>query len=121
MLCSRTAKSCNRHALYLYSGMDILSSYFLGLVQVAPALLVFCAFVATSTALSGVDPIKPDVPLKSHCRTSTVVPIQEIDRLTRASPQQINLAARPEFILLAKFAELKTENTGIGGMDLQDV
>ena len=74
MLCTRIAKSRNRYALYLYSGMDIFSSCFLYLAQDAPALSFCRAFVATTTVLPGVNPLEPDVPPKSRCRTSTAVP-----------------------------------------------
>ena len=66
MLCRRIASSCNRCALYLYSGVNILSSCFLLLVQYAPALPICRAFVATATVLPGVNPLEPDVPLQSH-------------------------------------------------------
>ena len=39
-------------------------------------------------------------PPKSRCRTSTAVPIPEIDRLSRPSPQQIYLTTHPVFTLL---------------------
>ena len=74
MLCSRIDKSCIRYALYLYSGMDILSSYFLCLVQDAPAA-GFRAIVVIATILPEVNPLEPDVPPKSRCRTITAVPI----------------------------------------------
>ena len=48
-----------------------------------------------------VNPFEPDVPPKSRCRLSIAVPIQEIDRMSRPSPQQINLTAHPKFTLLA--------------------
>ena len=57
------------------SGMDVLSSCFLRLVQDAPALPVCRTFVATATVSPGVNPLEPDVPPKSRCRTSTAVPI----------------------------------------------
>ena len=65
--------TCDRYALYLYSGMDILSSCFLCLVEDAPALLVCCAFVATATILPGVNPLETGVPPQSRCHTSTAV------------------------------------------------
>ena len=43
------------------------------LVQDAPALPVCRAFVATATILPEVDPLEPDIPPKSRCRTSTAV------------------------------------------------
>ena len=55
--------------------MEILSSCFLRLVQDALALSVCRTFVATATILPGVNPLEPDVPPKSRCRTSTPVPI----------------------------------------------
>ena len=61
--------------------MEILSSCFLRLVQDDLDLPVCRAFVATATILPGVKPLEPNVPPKSRCRTSTDVPIQEIDRL----------------------------------------
>ena len=64
-----------RYALYLYSEMDIISSCFLCLVQGAPALVVIRAFFATAAVLPGLKLLEPDVPPKSRCRTSTVVPI----------------------------------------------
>ena len=100
--------------------MEILSSCFLRLVQDALALLVCRTFVATAAILSGVNPLEPDVPPKSCCRTSTAVTISEIDRLSRPSPQQINLTAHPVYIT-RKSAELRTENKGIDGISLQDV
>ena len=72
-LCSRIAVSCTRHALHLYSGIDILSSCFLCLVQDVPALPLCRAFVATATILPGVYPLKPDVPPKSRCHTGPAV------------------------------------------------
>ena len=87
------------YALYPLSGMKILSSYFPRLVQDALDLPVCRAFVATATILPGVNPLEPDVPPKSRCRTSTAVPIPEIDRLSRPSPQQIYLTAHPVFTL----------------------
>ena len=40
-----------------------------------PCPLRVCrAFVATATILPGVDPVEPDMPPKSHCRTSIDVP-----------------------------------------------
>ena len=50
--------------------MDVLSSCFLRLVQDDPALPICRAFVATATILPGVNPLEPDVPLKSRCRTA---------------------------------------------------
>ena len=80
--------------------MEILSSCFPRLVQDALDLPVCRAFVATATILPGVNPLEPDVHPKSRCRTSTAVPIPEIDRLSRQSPQQIYLTAHPVFTLL---------------------
>ena len=93
-------ESCTRYALYPHSGMEILSSCFPRLVQDALDLPVCRAFVATATILPGVNPPEPDVPPKSRCRTSTAVPIPEIDRLSRPSPQKIYLNAHPVFTLL---------------------
>ena len=81
--------------------MEILSSCFPRLVQDALDLPVCRAFVATATILPGVNLLEPDVPPKSRCRLSIAVPIQEIDRMSRPSPQQINLTAHPVFTLLA--------------------
>ena len=81
--------------------MEILSSCFPRLVQDALDRPVCRAFVATATILLGVNPLEPDVPPKSRCRTSTAVPTSEIDRLSRPSPQQIYLTAHPVFTLLA--------------------
>ena len=93
-------KACARYALYPHSGMEILSSCFPRRVQDALDLPVCRAFAATATILPGVNPLDPDVPPKSPCRTSTAVPIPEIDRLSRPSPQQIYLTAHPVFTLL---------------------
>ena len=79
--------------------MEILSSCFPRLVQDALDLPICRAFVATATILPGVNPLEPDVPPKSHCHTSTAVPIPEIDRLSRQPPQQIYLTAHPVFTL----------------------
>ena len=79
--------------------MEILSSCFPRLVQDALDLPICRAFVATATILSGVNPLEPDVPPKSRCRTSTAAPIPEIDRLSRQTPQQIYLTAHPVFTL----------------------
>ena len=46
---------------------------FLVPVQDAPALPVGRAFVVTAIILPGVDPLEPDIPPKSRCRTSTAV------------------------------------------------
>ena len=80
--------------------MEILSSCFPRLVQDALDLPVCRPFVATATILPGVNPLEPDFPPKSRCRTSTAVPIPEIDRLSRPSPQQIYLTVHPVFTLL---------------------
>ena len=109
MLCSSIAKSCNRYALYLHSGMDILSSCFLSLAQDAPALPLCRAFIATATTIPGINPPKPDVPPKPRSRTSSAVLTWEIDRLSRPSPQQINLTARSVFTLLASLKKLKIQ------------
>ena len=102
--------------------MEILSSCFPRLVQDALDLPICRAFVATATILPGVNPLEPDVPPpKSRCRTSTAVPIPEIDRLSRQPPQQIYLTAHPVFTLPESLQSLRTENTGLDGMDLQDV
>ena len=53
-LCCRSANSCDRYALYLYSRMDILRYCFLWLVQDVPALPDCRVFVTTATVLSGV-------------------------------------------------------------------
>ena len=79
--------------------MEILSSCFPRLVQDALDLPICRAFVVTATILSGVNPLEPDVPPKSRCRTSTAVPTPEIDRLSRQTPQQIYLTAHPVFTL----------------------
>ena len=39
-----------------------------------PCGFVCRAFVATATIFRGIDPLEPDIPPKSRCRTSTVVP-----------------------------------------------
>ena len=44
-------------------------------------------------------PSRTGCPPKSRCRTSTAVPIPEIDRRSRPSPQQIYLTAHPVFTL----------------------
>ena len=67
---NRIANTCNKCALYLYSGMNILSTRFLCLVQDAPGLPLFRAFVATATILPGVNPLEPDVLPKSRCCTA---------------------------------------------------
>ena len=74
MLCRRITNSSNMYVLYVYSGMDILSSCFLCLVQDAAALPICRAFVATAKVLPRVNPLEPDVSLKSRCRISTAVP-----------------------------------------------
>ena len=91
--------ACARYALYPHSGMEILSSCFPRLVQDALHLPVCRAFVVTATILPGVNPLEPDVPSKSRCRTSAAVPIPEIDRLSRPSPRRIYLTAHPVFTL----------------------
>ena len=116
-----TTKSCAGYALYPHSGMEIFSSCFPRLVQDALDLPVCRAFVATATILPGVNPLELDVSPKSRCRTSTAVPIPEIDR-SRPSSQQIYLTAHPVFTLPESLQSfLRTENTGLDGMDLQDV
>ena len=64
-----------RYALYLHSGMEFFSSCFFRLLQEALALPVCRMFIASATILPGVNPLEPDVPPKSRCRTSTAVPI----------------------------------------------
>ena len=71
MLYRKVAKYCDRYALYLHSGMDILSYCFLCLVQDAPALPLCGVFVATAIVLPGVKPLEYDVPLTPRCRIST--------------------------------------------------
>ena len=121
MLCRKISNSCDRVALNLYSGMDILSFCFLCLIQDASALSICRVFVATATTLPGVNPLEYDVPPKSRCRISSAVLIQEIDRLSRPSPQKTYLTGHPVFTLLASLQRIRTENTGISGIDLQGV
>ena len=72
MICRKIANSCNRYALYVYSGIDILSPCFLCLVQDAPALPVCGVVIATATVLPGVNPLEQDV-FKSHAAASVLL------------------------------------------------
>ena len=121
MLYRRIANSCDGYAFYLYSGMNIISSCFLCLVQDAPALSVCRVFVVTATVFSGVNPLKHDVPLTSRCRISTAVLFLGDPSPVTAIPAANLPYCSPCVYNTSKSAELRTEYTGIGGMDLQDV
>ena len=81
MRCPTTANSCDRHALYLYSGIDILSYCVLCPVQDAPAVSVWLPATSLLSSLCwsqpllfpGVNPLKHDVPLTSRCRINVVL------------------------------------------------
>ena len=76
VMCCRIDNSCDRYTLYLYFGIDILSSCFLCLVRDAPALpgwlpaagllSLFRVFVLTAAVLPGVNPLTHDVPVTSR-------------------------------------------------------
>ena len=68
----RNNNNKNRYALDLYSGIDILSSCFLCLVQDAPALRICRVFIATATVLPEVNPLEHDV-FQSHAAASSVL------------------------------------------------
>ena len=91
------------------------------LIQDAPALPICRAFVVSATVLPGVNLLEHNVPLKvtlphqycySYLGDRMPVTVISATDLPECSPCVYNTR---------KSAELRGENTGVGGMDLQDV
>ena len=100
MLCRRIVNSCDRYALYLYSGMDILSSCFLCLVQHAPTLPVCRAFVVTATVLPGFKPVDMMF-LQSHAAASVLLFLSRKSTACHGHPRSSTLPVCRAFVVTA--------------------